>query len=66
MVMERQPIQMEMVKLTTGERLLRISEPTSGLCLEKKLDPHQPVVRQKERLQEAFEAALSRELTPTP
>ncbi|MBI4028141.1 MAG: hypothetical protein HY360_24365 [Verrucomicrobia bacterium] len=57
------PIQVDLIKLASGERLLRLSEPTSGLCLEKKMDPRQPVVRQKERLMKTFAAALSRELT---
>jgi len=60
---ERQ-IQVDLIKLASGERLLRLSEPTTGLCLEKKMNPRQPVVRQKERLMKTFEAALSRELIP--
>jgi hypothetical protein len=58
-------IQMELIKLASGDRLLRLSEPASGLCLEKKLDPQQAIVRQKERLWKTFEAVLSRELTAT-
>ena len=56
-------IQVDLVKLASGERLLRLSEATSGLSLEKRLDPRLPVVHQKERLMRAFEAALARELT---
>jgi hypothetical protein len=47
----------ELVKLQTGERLLRLVEKGSGLALEKRLDPNQSVVRQKNRLLEAFKAA---------
>ena len=53
-------IQIDLVKLVNGERLLRLTEPQSGLSLEKKLDAKQPVVRQKQRLLGVFEAALAR------
>lgn len=56
-------IQVDLIKLANGDRLLRLSEAASGLSLEKRLDPRHPVVRQKERLLRAFEAALERELT---
>ncbi|MCX6905570.1 MAG: hypothetical protein NTW03_19250 [Verrucomicrobia bacterium] len=52
-------IEMDLVKLANGERLLRLIEPSSGVCLEKKLDPEQPVLRQKERLLSMLEAALA-------
>lgn len=58
-------IQMELIKLASGDRLLRLTEPATGLCLEKKLDPQQPVIRQKDRLRRALEAALARELAAT-
>lgn len=60
-VVDRSEIQIELVKLINGERLCRLTEPHSGLSLEKKLDAHQPVVLQKERLLGVFEAALARE-----
>ena len=61
----RDRIQIDLIKLKTGGRLLRLSEPESGLSLEKMLDPGKPVVRQKERLFTVFEAALARaELCP--
>lgn len=50
-------LEFELVKLQTGERLLRVVEMESGLALEKRLDPNQSVVRQKNRLLEAFKAA---------
>lgn len=57
---DRDKIEVELVKLVGGERLLRLTERRSGLSLEKKLDPNQPVVRQKKQLLSAFEAALAR------
>jgi hypothetical protein len=56
----RNDIQIDLIKLVGGDRLLRLTEPRSGLALEKKLDPKQPVLRQKERLLGVFEAALAR------
>ena len=53
-------IQIDLIKLVGGERLLRLTEPLSGLSLEKKLDPRQPVASQKEKLLGVFDAALTR------
>ena len=38
----------------------RLTEPQSGLALEQKLAPADAVVRQKEKLLSAFQAALAR------
>jgi len=43
----RNKIQVELIKLVSGERLLRLSYAPMGLVLEKKLDAKQAVVRQK-------------------
>jgi hypothetical protein len=53
-------IQVDLVKLQNGERLLRLTDLLSGLVLEKKLDPDKAVVSQKDRLFDALEAALIR------
>jgi len=64
-VIDRGKIQMELIKLKTGERLLRLTDSQSGLSLERKLDEVKPVAEQKENLLSIFEAALSRaELSP--
>ena len=64
-MIEREKVQMELVKLKGGQRLLRLTEPKSGLSLERKLSPEQPVANQKEQLPSVLEAALARaELTP--
>ena len=55
-------VQMLLLKLADGSRLLRLSEQESGLCLEKRLDPTEPVFGQKERWTLAFESMLDREL----
>ena len=53
-------IQIDLINQATGGWLLRVSEATSGLALEKKVDPIKPVVRQKENLLKIFEATLER------
>jgi len=59
-MVDRDKIQFDLIKLGSGERILRLTEPQSGLSLEKKLAPTDAVVRQKETLLRAFEAALDR------
>jgi hypothetical protein len=53
-------IQIELIKLATGVRLLQFTEPRSGLALERTLDPKVPVSAQKEALAKVFQAALIR------
>ncbi|HEU0010470.1 MAG TPA: hypothetical protein VFT34_11700 [Verrucomicrobiae bacterium] len=59
-MVDRDKIQFDLIKLVSGERILRLTEPQSGLSLEKKLAPADAVVRQKERLLQVFDAALAR------
>jgi hypothetical protein len=60
----RDKIQVDLIKLDNGDRLLRLTDLPSGLALEKKVDPLLPVLRQKKSLFSIFEAALTRaELT---
>jgi len=64
-MIDRDKIQMELIKLKGGERLLRLTEPRSGLSLERKLDSKRPVIDQKKQLISVFEAALAQsELRP--
>jgi len=64
-MIDREKIQMELIKLKGGERLLRLTEPQSGLSLERKLNPARSVADQKRQLLSVFEAALEQaELTP--
>jgi hypothetical protein len=58
----KRDIEMLLLKLADNARVLRLSEPQSGLCLEKRLDPDQSVARQKQRWKQAFTAMLEREL----
>jgi hypothetical protein len=52
-------IEVDLIKLADGDRLLRLTERGTGLALEKKLDAQQPVVRQKLQLLGIFKAALA-------
>jgi hypothetical protein len=52
-------IQFDLLKLLNGERILRLTDPQSGLSLEKKLNPSDAVVRQKQRLLQIFNTALA-------
>lgn len=58
--------EIQLVKLTDGGRLLRLSEKASGLCLEKRLVEQPPVVRQNTRLLREFQDLLAREAMATP
>lgn len=60
LMIDRATIQFDLVKLAGGGRILRLTEPQSGLTLEKKLAQADAVVRQKEKLLRVFEAALAR------
>jgi hypothetical protein len=64
-MIDRDKIQIELIRLKGGERVLRLTEPQSGLSLERKLDSKRPVVDQKKQLVSVFEAALAQsELSP--
>jgi hypothetical protein len=52
-------IEIELIKLASGARLLRFTESKSGLTLERKLDPNRPVTAQKQQLAKVFEATLT-------
>lgn len=58
-------IEMLLLKLADGGRVIRFSEPQSGLCLEKRIEPSQSVAQQKERWRQVFVAVLERELGAT-
>jgi len=58
-VSNRDDIEIELVKLADGGRLLRLSQSESGLALERKLDPLRPVAEQKKQLLHLFQGALS-------
>jgi hypothetical protein len=59
-MVDHDKIQFDLIKLLNGERILRLTDPQSGLSLEKKLKPSEAVVRQRDRLLQVFDAALAR------
>ncbi len=58
----KRDVELLLLKLADGGRILRFSEPQSGLYLEKRLDTRDPVVRQKARWKAVLVAMLEREL----
>ena len=58
LAVNRDQVQIESTKLVSGERVLRVTEPTTGFVLEKKLDGKLPVILQMGQLLRMFEAAL--------
>jgi hypothetical protein len=53
-------IEVELIKLADGARLLRFADTKSGLALERKLDPARPVHEQQKELGDIFQAAVAR------
>jgi hypothetical protein len=53
-------VQVDLIKLADGARLLRFTDRASGLSLERKLDAARPVNEQKKQLGEVFAAAVAR------
>jgi hypothetical protein len=60
----KRDVELLLLKLADGGRILRFSDPRSGLSLEKKLESKESVARQKQRWMQAFVALLERELGP--
>ena len=55
-----QKVQIELIKLADGARLLRFTDRTSGLSVERKLDTDRPVAEQRKQLGDVFQAAVAR------
>jgi hypothetical protein len=53
-------VQIDLIKLAGGVRVLRFTDRASGLSVERKLDSARPVNQQKKQLREVFEAAVAR------
>jgi hypothetical protein len=58
--MQAENIQITLLKLNDGTRLLRLTEPESGLSLERAIDPNQPLLKQKKQMQMLFGVTLAR------
>jgi hypothetical protein len=59
-MVDLEKVQFDLIKLVNGGRILRLTDPESGLSLEKQLGAQNAVVALKQRLLRVFEAALAR------
>ncbi|HKP04347.1 MAG TPA: hypothetical protein VJU77_13425 [Chthoniobacterales bacterium] len=59
-MLEENNVEVELVKLADGARLLRFTDAISGLSVERKLDAGRSVEKQKRQLRDVFEAAVKR------
>ena len=53
-------IQITLLRLKDGSRLLRLSEPESGLALERSINPNRRLLRQKQQLKALLNFILQR------
>jgi len=53
-------MEIDLIKLRDGSRLLRFTDRRSGVSVERKLDPVQSVSEQKKKLGDVFQAAVAR------
>ena len=58
--MQPENIQITLLKLKDGTRLLRLTETGTGLSLERAIDPNRPLLSQKKQMQILFGATLAR------
>lgn len=59
-MLDAENVQIELIKLADGVRLLRFTDRRSGLSVERKVDPSHAVNEQKKQLGEVFQAAVAR------
>jgi hypothetical protein len=59
-MLDPEKVQIDLIKLANGVRLLRFTDAASGLSVERKLDASRPVTEQKRQLGEVFQAAVAR------
>lgn len=58
--MQTDTLQITLLRLKDGSRLLRLSEPETGLALERTLNPQRPLLAQKQQLKALFESMIQR------
>ena len=56
--MHAENIQITLLKLKDGSRLLRLSESETGLALERAIHPQRPLLAQKQQLKASFRSML--------
>jgi hypothetical protein len=58
--MHSDTIQITLLKLKDGSRLLRLTVAETGLALERTLNPQRPILAQKQQLKALFESMNQR------
>ncbi|MFO1439868.1 MAG: hypothetical protein U1F81_16215 [Verrucomicrobiaceae bacterium] len=58
--MHAENIQITLLKLKDGSRLLRLTEPETGLALERAIHPQRPLLAQKQQLKALFVSMIQR------
>jgi hypothetical protein len=58
--MQAENIQITLLKLKDDTRLLRLTEPETGLTLVRAIDPGQPLLKQKRQMQALLGVTLAR------
>jgi hypothetical protein len=58
--MKAETIQITLLRLKDGTRLLRLTESETGLALERALNPNLPLLKQKQTLSALFDSMLQR------
>jgi hypothetical protein len=58
--MHADSIQITLLKLKDGTRLLRLTESETGLALERAMNPNRPLLRQKQQMKALFDSMLQR------
>jgi hypothetical protein len=58
--MHAENIQITLLKLKESSRLLRLTEPETGLALERAINPQRPLLAQKQQLKALFESMIQR------
>ncbi|MBA2270854.1 MAG: hypothetical protein M3372_05225 [Verrucomicrobiota bacterium] len=53
-------IEIDLIKLVDGTRLLRLTDPKSGMAIERKLNAVRPVREQQKQLHDIFRVAVAR------
>lgn len=59
-MLDAKNVQVVLVKLADGARLLRFTDAISGVSVERKLDVARSVEDQKRQLRDVFETAVAR------
>ncbi|MFM2178299.1 MAG: hypothetical protein RL015_2397 [Verrucomicrobiota bacterium] len=58
--MHAENIQITLLKLKESSQLLRLTEPETGLALERAINPQRPLLAQKQQLKALFESMIQR------